>query len=556
MHVARGGKMDKQNYVDLKEYEKEAQRSLINRWRKNLMELDIPYFNELCSSHRKEVDTIIEEIREFLVKEEKIEEKKTEAKFVFLGEKSKTYRTLKRLDDLNTFLLKNILITEEEKNNLKEENKDIEELKRCLINEIRFESDNKKDLVDIFKEINSNFSETLHKEERTFSDVLTDYFDPRMDDEAKKELGNDIQDTALNIGNTNFILATLDIFNTLFLQLVIYRFSHEEISKDKRLDILNKINKELIRRNKIIGNSLEYSDFKEINDIEKLTKKDIYVILYKFFARYKVIYEDELLKKIQNIVLEDNQFTFENISILEIFEYFDSLEKKEDEFKSNWTEKKMLQKLSSENKKRDNLLKQKIGIIDEVIELMKYSLGRNLNKNNFKNIKVIYHEFFKNDVKLPSSKNSPKHQLLKFYNEVTKKRELHEKLCKDNIGNKLNSIQLELSADEIKKLNTKFEETALNLVNFFTKEELTFFSEKITRGHYVAEDMSEEYKVMKSIGWELFNFKNLTCKFDSELTAIIEADTYINEVFFFMELLAAEHNLNDYKSISINDLLV
>ncbi|MGL4538114.1 MAG: hypothetical protein ACRCUD_03330, partial [Cetobacterium sp.] len=336
----------------------------------------------------------------------------------------------------------------------------------------------------------------------------------------------------------------------------IYRFSHEEISKDKRLDILNKINKELIKRNKILSNSLEYRDFKEISDLEKITKKDIYVILYKFFARYRVIYEDELLKEIQNIVLEDNQFTFENISISEIFEYFDSLEKNEEELKSNWTEKEMLQKLSSENKKRDNLLKQKVGIVDEVIELMKYSLGRNLNKNNFKNIKVIYNEFFKNDGKLPSSKNSPKHQLLKFYNEVTKNRELYEKLCKNEIDNKLNLFQLELSDDEIKESNSRFQEIALNLLEFFTKEDLTFFSEKITRGHYIAEDMIEEYKIIKSIGWELFNFKKLTCKFDSELTAVVEADTYIYEILFFMELLAADYSLNDYKSISINDLLV
>lgn len=515
-----------------KKSEIEAERSLINRWIKNLQKMNIPYFDILYKDYKKDLNVVIKEIIEFM-------KEKNGEKFVFLGEKSRSYATLKKLEDLNGFLLKNFISSSKEKE-YKEDMKNIQNLKGEILNSLRF--DKEKDLYSILQQLRNTF-EPLN--------------------ELVDSLDDDCEESLFKSEITEFLLATDDIFNTSFIQLLIYRIVHMGVSKDVRLSILKEIHEKLIKENQKLQKTKTKEECNHDIKIKskQIKKKDIYIILYKFFTRYKRIYQGELLKEIQKIIVNDSSFEFENIPILEIIEYFDSLEQKEGESKltSSWIEKEMLQKLSSENKKRDNLLKQKIGIIDEIIELMRYSQGRNLDAKNFKNIKVIYHEFFKNNVKLPSSRCTPKQQLLNFYKFATSKRKDYEKLYFELTKNKKieenNYIFSKLTDESIGNLNKQFNEISSALLNFFTKEELTFFSEKITRGHYISEDMAEEYKLLKNIEWELITLKSLIFSFKSEEIALIEIEFFIREIFFFIELLVGEYKLNDYRSISINEIL-
>ena len=499
--------MDKQNYVDdpvLKEYEKEAKRSLVNRWKKGF-QTQILELKEIDEIAPEKLKIVIENICKELKGE-------AEDKIVFFDEKKLSFTKLKNIKKLNKILLKKSL-KEEEIKNIKECKQKLKKKKqesRELIRGKSFES-----------RIITLLSEDL--------DILLRYFQEEL-------LAKINSKTKIN-SHENLIklIEKRELFFDIFIQLIIYRFSHDEIKKEDRISILNEILKEVNKEVEIIKEKLKNKNI-SIKSEKKYNHRDIYLFFFKYYFKYEVEYRIKLMNKIQSFVIED-QFKFESVSENEIKEYFDSLllESNDGTLVSKWSKSKIISTLSEKEGVRDNKFIQKQDMKKAIVDYLNFITGRRLDVDNLKNLKVIHQEIFINNTKLQGSESTPRQQILKLYEKV------------ENLKREKKIFELS-NYDFILKYREEFE-------NFFSEEEKLYISEKITRGMYISEGIDIEYRLTKGIEKELMEYTKELFKFKDEEVALESLIEFIERIFEFLSILMKKYNLDSYKVMNIKEKL-
>ncbi|MGL4652478.1 hypothetical protein [Cetobacterium sp.] len=499
--------MDKQNCMDnriLKECEEEAKRSLINRWKKGFQS-QILELKEIDEATPEKLKLVIEN----LCKELKGE---SEDKIVFFDEKKLSFTKLKNIEKLNKILLRKGL-RKEEIEHLKERKIKLKRAKqgsRALLRKGIYQSG--KGTVVI---------ENLYGLLECFENTLLDVAD-------KKSKVNSCEKMVE-------LTEKRELFIDMFVQIIIYHFSHEKIQNEERISILSEILKEVNKEVEIIKEKLKIKNILIKNE-KKYNHRDIYLVFFKHYFKYEIEYRAKLMSKIQNFVKED-QFKFEPISESEIKEYFDSLLLESDDGTplTNWTKSKMISTLSEKEGIRDNKFIQKQDMKKAIVDYLNFITGRKLSVDNLKNLKVIHQEIFINNTKLQGSGSTPRQQILKLYEKV------------ENLKKEKNIFEL-TPYDFILKYREEFE-------GFFSEEEKLYISEKITRGMYISEGMETEYKLTKEIEEELTEYTKELFKFKDEGVALESLNEFIERIFDFLKILMEKYNLNNYKVMGIEEKL-
>lgn len=505
---------------DLDKYEAERKRALKNRWKKGFKS-QIFQLKEIDKNNFEKLDLVIENI----VKELKGED---ESKIIFFDNENLSSNQLKNIEKLNKILLKKSL-RKEEIENLRKRKKKLKNDKqhsRTVLRTGFFEG--KFDDVVI---------QDLHQLLEFFEDILVEKisFEKILLGAINKKNKKNKKDKVNSCEKLIELIEKRDLFFDMVLQIIIYHFSHEKIPNEDRVSILTEILDEVKDEvDRIREISLINDTSKQVKD--KYNPKEIYLIFFKHYCRYEIEYKEKLIEKIQSVVVDDS-FEFTPISESEIKEYFDSLtvDDNDGDFVSEWSNSKMNNILSEKEGIRDNKIQQKYSMIKAIIEYLNLITGRRLDIDNFKNLKVVYQEIFINNTKLPSSRNTPRQQILKFHREI------------ENFKKEKNI--LELSQNEF-YLRYKEE-----FNNFFSEEEKIYISEKITRGMYLSEGMETEYKLTKKIEKELLEYTKELFKFNDENFELKKLLEFIKRVFYFLNVLVEKYNLNNYQVISINQKL-
>lgn len=453
--------------------ESENKRTRITNWRKELITLDKDYFSGIFKLNKNSTDLIKEVILELREVVNKEKEKEEEDK-IYIFSKIKKLEEVKELDSIVEYLERKSKYYKD----LKNQRSWVADNTKALNIEVKM-------AIRGYQEEEYNFKECLLE----IKNLITELIDDNKDKIYKKSKNNYIyikkEDKKIN--KILCLCQFTEILKFSMNQMITNFFTSGLIKKDVRKKSLENILKNI--KTEFYTNSNQ--------KIKKFrNKEEVYNYFYEFFFFFKKSYKDLRIKKIQEEMINKKEDENYPISLDEMYRNFeDSITKKRTQ-----NQKK---KIITKEDKSVYKFKERLKIIEETTELLNKICNRNLSVKNLRNLRAIYFEVYKNKEKF-RTRRTARQMLLNCYKNNQENNRKYEELLKKSKDGSLEKEGFVKIGDSFFRMPTSPCKIYKEKTQELSEDEITFISEKITRGIFYAEGLTnEEYKLLKQIEWEL-----------------------------------------------------
>lgn len=321
----------------------------------------------------------------------------------------------------------------------------------------------------------------------------------------------------------------------------------EILSERNRKKNLEKIHDLIKNKNCCLNEKVEKNE----KFISEISDKTLYLGLFDYFFHKEYFRKERLQKKVSMLILEEKIPKYADVSIAKMIEYLNAELGSE---KTKWSLKALIAYFMDGKKARMDFLKQKKSKIEYLIEFLNGIFGRKLSSTNLKNLKAIYYELFESKLVLQNSRATAKTILNnrmslneKYVETITEIEEGKFPELKDTGSFQLTDKQ---TFESIKNLNIIESEEKKKLLPKNYQEEDMFLAEKITRGMFLAEGLTQEdYKKTREIMWDILAGYEIISKIPSLKNQLDILKGYIEEIYRKLEAISIEGKLNSIGNI-------